>query len=270
MKPSELTPEALMKFFSEMESSGEDEGECEIHYGCSCVIQKGRRAAQMLLDIQKIVGAQADPGGAVQDDEAAMTARIMEVEAALMQSDVPAEPDANAEALQEAEGEIDRLLVQNVELKDQNEKLREKVRDLYKQVERLYTRSEMSKLLGTLDDKIEEETQLKEGDLAETGTGEEKVGEEGAAETEAAEEKAEESHTEPEETGNGEAAVEETAEGAPDGAATESAAEGAGGEDEAPEPVAEDSNGSEGAKEDSESDARSEAESATEADRDPS
>lgn len=168
MKPNELTPEALLKFFSELEGSDNEDEECEIHYGCSCVIQKGRRAAQMLMDVQKALGVEPGAAAPARDEEAEMNAQILEVERALTQPDATPDPDPDAEALTEAEAEIDRLVVQNVELKEQNTKLRDKMRDLYKQIERLHTRQEMSKLLGTLDQKIEEEAK-KEGD---TGDGE--------------------------------------------------------------------------------------------------
>lgn len=163
MKPNEQTPEALLQFFSELEGSDNEEEECEIHYGCSCVIQKGRKAAQMLVDVQKVLGVEPGTAAPAADADAQMTAQIMEVERALTEPSGPAEPDPNAEALSEAEGEIDRLLLQNVELKEQNTKLRDKMRDLYKQIERLHTRQEMSKLLGTLDQKIEEEAEKEEG-----------------------------------------------------------------------------------------------------------
>lgn len=168
MKPDELTPSALLKFFSELEAGGADGEECEIHYGCSCVIHKGLRAAQMLVDIQRMlgVGEGAPASMAPEKLEAEkMSARIMEVEAALMKPLGPPPVDAakTAEALSEAESEIDRLLLQNMELKSDNGKLKEKIRELYKQIERLYTRSEMSKLLGGLEEsKAKEERRAQE------------------------------------------------------------------------------------------------------------
>lgn len=253
MKPNELTPEALLQFFAELEGSDNDEEECEIHYGCSCVIQKGRKAAQMLVDVQKILGAQPGAAAPARDDEAEMTAQIMEVERALMEPSQPPEPDPNAEALSEAEGEIDRLLVQNLELKEQNTKLRDKMRDLYKQIERLHTRQEMSKLLGTLDQKIEEEAQKKES------------GETGEAEEETA-------ATEESETGNEAEAQEETEEAVPSGeGADESEGSGepeaAAVEDEEVEPELAVMDGAEEDEPEAESQAADESETAAEADR---
>jgi hypothetical protein len=156
MKPDELTPAALMKFFSELESGGDDE-DCEIHYGCSCVLQKGLHAARMLVNIQALLGgadataAQTRPAGAEPDAEA-LNAQILQVEAALM-ADGEAKPSAPPdEALSAAESEIDRLLLQTVDLKEENKKLKEKIRELYKQIERLYARSEMSRILGGIED----------------------------------------------------------------------------------------------------------------------
>lgn len=243
MKPDEVTPNALLKFFTELESGGTDE-ECELHYGCGCVIGKGLKAAQMLVAVQKALGVEIEKAGESgatapgTDGAAGADAQLSDFEAALLapgfpKAAAPAGPDAESVArIKEAEGEIDRLLMQTVDLKAENKKLREKIRELYKQIERLYTRSEMSKLLGSLDEKIAKEAEA-------SGTAEAEWEDEGGTAGD------EEGSTEPEAAGaaTGGAAAGENA-SADESEGEESEAGGSGTEDvasgeESPEAEAE-------------------------------
>lgn len=140
-----LSPEALYKFFQSLDpgDAAVDEGEEEIHYGSPTLLRRALAAAKMLVEIQEILG-------------------VKEAPAVLKKAEVKDLPKENAEmkatkdALAEAESEVDRLLLQNVELKKDNESLKERVRRLQRQVERLYNKSELASLLGRLEPGQEE------------------------------------------------------------------------------------------------------------------
>ena len=134
------TPQSLLEFFTVMAPDEEDGEECSLHYGCACVLEKGLEASRMLVAIQKVVGAEADaPGKESSRDDSEIQARI--------------------DALSEAESEVDRLLMETIGLKrerdsstEEIERLKEKIRSLYRQIERLYSKSELTAVLGQLRD----------------------------------------------------------------------------------------------------------------------
>jgi hypothetical protein len=136
-----LTPDALYKFFSGLDPGDAtlDEGEEEIHYGSPTVLKRALIAAKMLIEVQEALGVKSSP-------EARPTAEVKE-----MPGEDTQKLKATQDALNEAESEVDRLLMQNVELKKENEALKERVKRLQRQVERLYNKSELASLLGRLD-----------------------------------------------------------------------------------------------------------------------
>jgi TolA-binding protein len=142
MSPRE-TPESLLRFFEALDTGGTDEKACEIHYGCRCIVGRGRKAAEMLVTIQKILGiptppeSKAPPAPADQPEATPPDAqsRIAELEGA-----VAAEKDKS-----------DRLLKQNLKLADENARLALKIQDLHRQINRLHDRAEMASLLERMN-----------------------------------------------------------------------------------------------------------------------
>ncbi len=143
----EETPESLLKFFDALDSAEAEEGECQIHYGCGCVIRKGRLAVQRLLAAQQ--GAQPplttqppsepeDHAGGGPAEEARPTEDQLRIEEL-------------TEELTDAKEEYDRAVAQNLQLVGENGKLKEKVQLLQKQVNRLYDKVEMSSILDQLE-----------------------------------------------------------------------------------------------------------------------
>lgn len=158
MVPSE-TPQSLYDFFSTLAAGGaETKEKCELHYGCECVIHRALTASRMLLDVQKTLGiASSDSGpgtaseattddGKLADERAAWLA-----EAQKRETKIADEMDAQRRALEEAESEGDRLLIQNMNLTSENEQLQEKLIQLHKQIDRMYAKSEMTTLLDKLE-----------------------------------------------------------------------------------------------------------------------
>jgi len=138
------TPQSLYDFFAGMNPGDAPEGEQEIYYGSPTVLRKGLKSAAMLLAIQRVLGLESPRAG----DKAAPTAGDAEVKPV---SPPEGERDrALAESLAEAEEEVDRLLLQNMGLTEENRKLRERIRQYQRQIERLYARSEMSSILDRL------------------------------------------------------------------------------------------------------------------------
>jgi hypothetical protein len=91
------TPESLLEFFTALAGDDQAPEECQIHYGCHCVIRKGRQAAEQLIATQQ---SAATP------------------------------PPVDTAAL-------DSLREENLKLAAENAGLREKVRNLQRQVNRL-------------------------------------------------------------------------------------------------------------------------------------
>lgn len=141
MADPKLTPDDLYKFFSGLDpgDAALDDGEDEIHYGSPTVLKRGLAAAKMLLEVQEALGVKSSP-------EVRPTAEVKEMPAQDAQK-----MKVTQDALAEAESEVDRLLMQNVELKRENEGLKERVKRLQRQVERLYNKSELASLLGRLE-----------------------------------------------------------------------------------------------------------------------
>ncbi len=123
-KPKD-SPAALLEFFKQLDPSGMADEECDLHYGCSCVINKGHEAAKMLVTIQTFLGG---PPEAKSGDSAGSGGGTNQAE-------------------------IDSLLLQNMELAKENKSLKEKLAMLQKQVERLYNKNEMSTTLKRLEGK---------------------------------------------------------------------------------------------------------------------
>lgn len=143
-----ITPEQLLKFFSSLDpgDAGADD-EVEIHYGSPTVLKRGLLAAKMLMDVQQALGVKA---GAAAEAAPAEPPRP-KAEVKEMPPDQTQKMKATTDALAEAESEADRLLLQNVDLKKENELLKERVKRLQRQVERLYNKSELTSLLGRLN-----------------------------------------------------------------------------------------------------------------------
>lgn len=90
------TPESLLEFFTALAGDDQDQEACQIHYGCACVIRKGRQAAEQLLSLHSAA----------------------------------ASPPMDTAAL-------DALREENLKLAAENVGLRDKVRNLQRQVNRL-------------------------------------------------------------------------------------------------------------------------------------
>lgn len=136
------TAESILKFFTELDPGEEaKDDEYEINYASPAVVRKGIEAAKMLMAIRQILGAQA--AKAASDGKENGAAKDAEMKATL---------DTARKALSESETEVDRLLTQNLEIKEENEQLKVKINRLQKQVERLYSRSELGSILNRISD----------------------------------------------------------------------------------------------------------------------
>lgn len=214
------TPDSIYDFFDHLDPGGLGEEDCEIHFGCNCVIEKGKMAAQMLRDIQTMLGGPAPakaPDAEASDPETddvvlvEKPGEITELKILPRKGGKKATPASTTnnhleEELLEAEVENDRLVVHNSELNEENKRMREKIRSLYKQIERLYARSEMRTVLEKLDSGIAQDE------------AEEKAVEEATEEETASVEEAEEA---PEESPEESEDVEQADEGAEEEAAQE-------------------------------------------------
>lgn len=125
------TPESLLSFFTALDPGDQDQAQCQIHYGCLCVLRKGRLAAEML------VGAQQNAGGS----EAGPAAESAAVDAGRL---------ALAAELATEKTKRQELLRQNLKLVDENIKLKDKIKLLQRQVNRLYDNQEMRALERSL------------------------------------------------------------------------------------------------------------------------
>lgn len=137
-KPKE-SAESLYKFFQQLAPSGaEEEEEEEINYASAGVVRRGLEASRMLMAIQQMLGPKtvaAAPAPAQPDPKLAEEAA------------------AAKQQLAEARTEIDRLLLQTMELGKQNKSLKEKIAIFQKQMERLYSKREMAQNLERIENK---------------------------------------------------------------------------------------------------------------------
>jgi hypothetical protein len=129
------TPEEILKFFAQLDPGGAVEEECQMHYGCSCVIRKGHHAARILMEVQRTLSGKSAPAAEPQPIQQ------------------PADDEGLGEELRLAQKEVDRLFVQNLELAGENKSLKEKIGTLQKQIERLYNRNEMMSTLSKIENK---------------------------------------------------------------------------------------------------------------------
>ena len=161
----EETPESLLKFFEALDSAGAEEGECQIHYGCQCVIRKGRLAAERLVAAQQ--GAPTPPATEPPNEPEEQGDEQAAEEAGPTEDQLKIE--GLTEELTDAKEEYDRAVAQNLELVGENGKLKEKVQLLQKQVNRLYDKVEMSSILDQLES-VPGKQETTEPSEAETGT----------------------------------------------------------------------------------------------------
>ena len=146
------TPESLYKFFQELDA-GEDEdgGEVEVSYASGSVVRRGREATRMLVAVQQILNLKSQPAKSAETAEDGDGDEIAE---------------ELRQELDEAQAEVDRLLVNNSEQIDQiktlnetNKRLKEKISVMQRQIERLYNKREMAKTLGTIEGKRKTEVE---------------------------------------------------------------------------------------------------------------
>jgi TolA-binding protein len=126
-------PSALLKYFESLDTgSAEDAGQCAMHYGCACVVHRGRQAARMLVEVQRALGLDGASAAAAPpvDD-----GRVAELTAKLK--------DADARAREAAE-ETEKLTADN-------DRLRDHIRLLQRQLDRLYDRRELNSVLNRIE-----------------------------------------------------------------------------------------------------------------------
>lgn len=134
-KPKE-SAESLYKFFQQLAPSGEEAEDDEINYASAGVARRALEACKMLMAIHHIMGVK--PAAQAAEGEAKPSG---------------AGDEALKQDLSEAKAEIDRMLLQTMELNKQNKSLKEKVAFLQKQVERLYNKREMAQNLERIENK---------------------------------------------------------------------------------------------------------------------
>lgn len=144
-----LTPEALHRFFEALAPEEGDEAQkCSMHYGCPCIVEHGRQAARMLYEIQKTLGIDPAPAAVAQPAPAApapskgpspaeqtMTAKLAEIGAAL-------ETERKKSAA---------LKEQTAKLAGESGRLRDHIRLLQRQLDRLHDRRELSSVLNRIE-----------------------------------------------------------------------------------------------------------------------
>jgi len=142
-----INPDELLEFFSQLDSGGAGDEKCELHYGCGCVVKRGTDAARALVAIRELLGFSALDAGSGQASTASGGADAIDL------TEIKAD-------LSEAKSEIDRLLLQNMQYHKENKSLKEKAQLLQRQVERLYTKKEMSDTLKKIQEKKLTEAEL--------------------------------------------------------------------------------------------------------------
>ncbi len=152
-----MTPMEIYEFFLSLDPGDfEVEGEEDIQYGSPRVLKAGLLAARMLLDVQRAVGM---------DPEAAPEVRPSAKIETVPQAGKPGPSSKRAsfveQALKEAEADVDKLLHQNIDLTKENESIKKRVNLLQRQVERLYTKNEMSTILDRIEGDPEAESDSK-------------------------------------------------------------------------------------------------------------
>lgn len=149
-----MTPMEIYEFFLSLDPGDfEVEGEEDIQYGSPGVLKAGLLAARMLLDVQRAVGM---------DPEAVTEVRPSAKIETVPQAGKPAPSSKRAsfveQALKEAEADVDKLLHQNIDLTKENDAIKKRVNLLQRQVERLYTKNEMSTILDRIEGEPETES----------------------------------------------------------------------------------------------------------------
>jgi len=130
------TPESLLNFFSSLSVASAGETKCEIHYGCQCIVQKGKMAAEMLVAIQRTLRL----------DPLTETREPIPVPPAT-ESATPAAEAPLAGELAAEKQKTSQLIKQNLKLVNDNEALKQKIQSLQRQVNRLLDRFEAEELL---------------------------------------------------------------------------------------------------------------------------
>ena len=140
------TPDSLYKFFSRLDPGDVDDNDTEIAYASPSVVRKGLEAAKMLQRVQKALGI---AGGEAAGKKQAGVKKSPADEG---------EGSALSDALNESEAEVDRLLTQNMEIKEEKKalseksaQLRETIRHLHKQINRMHDKTELQSILSKVE-----------------------------------------------------------------------------------------------------------------------
>ena len=150
-----LSPQALLDFFQALASDEVDPQPCQLHYGCSCMVQRGTIAAEKLITIQNLLGVESAASRAAGAGE---TGEQGEGSAADLEQRIS---DAD-KAQRDLASRLDRAVKQNLKLADENIRLEQRARKLQDQINRLMDMREMSSILGRLEKRAPVETSVSE------------------------------------------------------------------------------------------------------------
>jgi hypothetical protein len=125
------TPKSLQSFFASLDSGPTDDSKCEIHYACKCVLQKARLAAEMLVAVEKILGLEAGPPAA-ENQNAVKKAPPDAAHREPPEIKVPSREEAPEKT------KMENVTRQNLKLVDENIVLKRRIQNLQRQVNRLH------------------------------------------------------------------------------------------------------------------------------------
>jgi hypothetical protein len=141
---------ALYEYFEALDPGNLEEADaCAMHYGCACVVVRARQATRMLMDVMKAVGI---------DPAATATPAATAPATAPAAAPVAAPPAVDAAVLTDLNAQLEIARKHAQVAKDQmarlgtdNQRLRDHIRLMQRQLERLHDRREMSMVLGRLE-----------------------------------------------------------------------------------------------------------------------
>lgn len=133
--PTSETPQSIHEFFQSLGEGSDAAANCSMHYACSCAIERGLQAARMLMAVQQALNLPASAFA-----PAPATAPI------------PAAPDEDLlRELREARQQARALEEQLARATQDNQRLRDHIRLLQRQLDRLHERREMNNVLGRIE-----------------------------------------------------------------------------------------------------------------------
>lgn len=142
-----LSPQDLLAFFQSLASDDAGDSDCQLHYGCSCIIRHGIAAAEKLIAIQELIGGPNLEGSAPASSSTPQEA----VASAAAQAELEQRILAAEGAQRDLASRLDRAVKQNLKLADENIRLEQRARKLQDQINRLMDMREMSSILGRLE-----------------------------------------------------------------------------------------------------------------------